>query len=453
MKNIITREQINKNIIIHQDDLTFDYTDFCGFIDFWKIILVEKYQATAGKTCYLNCLYLDIHWCALFFAAAELGIIILSDSPVNKANHIHNTNNPFKKIDYFITANPTEYRENYNNSNLANYIIGHDEYYSYKIKNTTLYQNISNLVLCNECMPITMDYSTAPGELVHISTSHKKASIVAKNIIKNLNLGSNDSFLHTRVNYPIFSIIFTVFLPAFIAGNKQFLVNDHYRLTDNDTVVEDYNILSNFVHRNNITHVLIPTPNKILDYLTVSPAVMHSLNIITYFQITEPIINLMIEKNIKSIKGSFGDRTIGQCIFFKEVLPSTDINTYDVSAVGQHPTDIYDVKIQNEVLYIAIPEIGQEWKTSNDMFELVNQNYCFRGRKQLLRFDGIWFDQQSIEQLVSDFFTEQVKLNFDHTNFKIQITTNCLDSDKEKFLSLVDAQFSGLSTHVNFLNK
>ena len=58
MENTITRHCINPEMLIHLHDenfnldhiKTWNYTEFCEFIDFWKVILVEKYNAQPGQT-------------------------------------------------------------------------------------------------------------------------------------------------------------------------------------------------------------------------------------------------------------------------------------------------------------------------------------------------------------------------------------------------------------------
>ena len=114
-KNIITRHCLNKDLIIYQHDDNlqlnheFNYTQLCDMIDFWKVLLVEKYNATPGQTCYLGQKSQDIYYYSLFFAICELGLVLVVDLPRVKDTRNLKTDyrlNMHGKIDYcFIDLN------------------------------------------------------------------------------------------------------------------------------------------------------------------------------------------------------------------------------------------------------------------------------------------------------------------------------------------------------------
>lgn len=111
IKNIITRHCLNKDLIIYQHnsdqhlDHAVNYDQLCDMINYWKVLLVEKYQVSAGQTCYIDLGKQDIYYYSLFFAICELGLAIVVDLPnVNaftdvKTNHRLNMHG---KIDFWF---------------------------------------------------------------------------------------------------------------------------------------------------------------------------------------------------------------------------------------------------------------------------------------------------------------------------------------------------------------
>jgi hypothetical protein len=113
---------------------------------------------------------------------------------------------------------------------------------------------------------------------------------------------------------------------------------------------------------------------------------------------------LVKDKNVNYICSPFGDTTIGQAIFNKKVTPATDLATYDVTNQGVVPDDFYEVEVRDGALWIAIPSLNQEWRTSGDAYEVINGEYYFRGRANQYRINNEWLALGDIEREVDRLF-------------------------------------------------
>ena len=432
MKNIISRYCINPDISFPEYDIDtgelvkiHNYDDFCHLIDRWKIILVKKYNAQPGQTI-IFLVGPNLYYYSLIFAAAELGLVFIVDWP--KVNAEKDLEDPkismHGEIDYiFIDANfhttghPQAMNEWMIQRNLRfgrNFLYQH-EFYNYEI---TKSPGITDIIKAVWATPeSSLIHTCSSGTTVNPKKtieSHKKVYQMS-NRLTNLYFKKNDSALHYKTMHHGSMCIH--FLPAFMAGGAQFTpdgVNgDHVSM---DPVIK-------FVVDKKINQLFLYKQDMLLYFLKNTPQLEHKVDITTLFQITPQIMSLMKGKNVNCIRSSFGETTIGVSFFMKTVDQTTPIDNYDVYNMSPALDDFYQFEIRNNYLWVAIPSLQQEWKTSNDVFAVVDGNYHFKGRAHSYRINEEWIKLVELEQIVIQLFG----LSNDKSNANIVI-----DSDHHK---------------------
>ena len=66
--------------------------------------------------------------------------------------------------------------------------------------------------------------------------------------------------------------------------------------------------------------------------------------------------------------------------------------------------DFFQFELRNGNLYISCPALNEDYRTSNDIFEIINGDYYFKGRANQYRINGEWIKLNEIEQKVQQLF-------------------------------------------------
>ena len=271
-----------------------------------------------------------------------------------------------------------------------------DEFDSYKILDQSQWDTITNTVYCKPTDPFIYSSSSGttglPKKLVN---NHKKVYLMAERLGRLLHFESTDSVLHTRNIHHGASMCYH-FLPGFMIGKKQFT----YTMKSNS----DIPAITKFVNDNKINKLFLYTSSFLTNFLSAVPKVDHSVKITTLYQITTESLNLLKEKNIQSIQSPFGDTTIGLGFFVKTADQTTSLLNYDVSNMGPQSDDFFQCKVVDQMLYVQCPELNESWATSNDCFEIINNDYYFRGRANQYRINHDWINLNQLELMVKTLF-------------------------------------------------
>ena len=409
-KNIITRHCLNKDLIIYQHnddyhlDHTFNYTQLCDMIDYWKVLLVEKYQTTAGQTCYIDLTKQDIYYYSLFFAICELGLVIVVDLPnINAFTNLKTDHrlNMHGKIDYWF-ADAQRQIDQWNKIRFE-YISVHvispaEEFDHYTIKDHSLYKSIAGAIWCTPAMPLIYTSSSGTtGIPKKVADSHHKIYSMGKRMIPLMDFKKSDRICHTKsIHHGASFVLF--FLPGFMACDNH--LTKIWSAGQKDSTKN----LVEFAIREKPNQLFLYTTEFLTEFLQLLPPIDHKLELLTLYQITPEIIKLQKEKNIAVIKSTYGESTIGSAILLKIVPKDVDIATYEINNMGPRLDDYYNLRITNGQLDVSIPSINQDWKSAGDKFTLVNDNYYFHGRSDLYRIGYTWIEIRILEREVNEHF-------------------------------------------------
>lgn len=414
MQDVITRHLINPDMLLHEHDVetgelvkVYTREEFFTLIDRWKIVLVDKYGVMPGNTiCVL--LWPSIPYYALVFAAAELGLTFIVGWPHCEAERdlydhkvamwgkidlviIHRDH---EKSDHVKYVGYYEMQRNY----MYGKTIGYEEdLYDYDINQCQRITEIINTIGATPDTDLLWSSSSGTtGVPKKLTDSHKKVYRMAKRLAGQL-FSKNNSVMHIENIHHGASMCY-YFLPAFMLGGKSYTSNGLHGNTGTlDPVIK-------FVMDNEINQVFMFRTEHAEYFLKHMPRAKHTVNIITLLQITPMMLPLIREKNVNWVKTSFGDTAIGMGFFTKHVDQSTDPETYDVANMGPLRDDFWQIEVRDGQLYVACQELGQEWRTSGDQFEIINGEFYFRGRANQYRIGDEWIKLNDLEQEVRRLF-------------------------------------------------
>jgi acyl-coenzyme A synthetase/AMP-(fatty) acid ligase len=440
-ENIITRHCLNQDLIIYQHndklqlDHEFNYAQLCDMIDYWKVLLVEKYNITAGQTCYLDLSKQDIYYYSLVFAICELGLIIVIDLPlINSFTKLETDYrlNMHGKIDYWF-ADSTQLADQTNQIRFnyigRNIVDPFEEFNNYTIKDHSLFKTIASAIWCTPEMPLIWTSSSGTTNVPKkVIESHHKIYSMSKRMIPLLNFKKSDRVCHTK-NIHHGSSVVLFFIPSFMACDYH--LTKVWSVADPNASVQK---LVKFTDQEKPNHLFLYTTDFLTEFLQLTSAVDSKLELLTLYQITPEIIKLQKEKNVAVIRSTYGESTIGSAILLKNVPKDVDLGSYEITNMGPKVDDFYDLQIENNQLEVSIPGIGQGWKSTGDVFTILNNNYYFHGRSDLYRIGYSWINIGELEKEVTAHFgTSEGRAN----------ATAVIDSEMQKIYLAVWTDTAG----------
>lgn len=425
--NIITRHWMNPDILIHDHDIetgkllhSYDFSEFSGLIDRWKAILIEKYDVKPGQAISVV-MGPNVRYYALLFACMELAMPFIVDWP-----HCYSENDltlpklqMFGHFEYVYQArfhyDPSHPRhvpwEVKRDKMYTNHTIFQEEFFEYELKDPTLVSKMADVIWATpESTFLITSSSGTTGFPKRIEMNHHKMYLMSDRMGRKLFV-PGDSVLHTT-NLHHGAACGHHFLPGFRYGKEQFTL--HHTLATYDVI--------KFVIENKINQVFRYTSDLLAEFLQEMPRVDYRLQLTTLFQITPPCVSLIKEKNVHYAQSLFGGNEIGIGMFFKRVDQSTDSETYDVRNMGPAESDFWDIELRDGDLWLKSDLIPQEWRTSNDRFELNEKGeFIFLGRANEYRIWGEWFKLRDLESKTRELFGAGANIVPDPDNQQIYL--------------------------------
>jgi len=417
MNNLLSRNLISADFLLFQENQetreTFHITrdQLFSMIDFWKVLLVEKYNAKPGQKVLLEFNLTNAYYYSAIFAVWELGMIMIIDWPhaysYEDATSYRMTMHG--KLDFAIVysgqADPNDklfysfwdYERNRLNSNT---IITEKDFDNYVIQDRNKFNLVSKKIFSQPDMDAVWSASGGTTGLPkQVKIKHREIFLQAERLCKHLGFVSGENTLHVNNLHHGASMCYH-FLPSFMISKNHYVFNADIKLGS-----EYYRKLSEYINERRINKVLLYSSESLTKFLTHTVKLQHKLDIITLFYVNKQCIELIKKKNISSIRNVFGDTTIGYGFLVKIVDQNTDPETYINNKIGPKLDDFFDFKIEDGYLYVKAVGLGEtEWKTSKDKFELKNGFYYFYGRGTEFRICDEWINLGTIDKKITDLF-------------------------------------------------
>ena len=436
---VITRSCINPNIVLHRTNTNFDvvqsidYAEFCGMINFWKMFFVEQYVVIPGQRIFIVGTP-GYNYYGAVFAAMELGLVLILDWPhcYSEEDLSNYKVTMFGTIDYLVYLDSADPKENIQwdqerNRRFVRNVITLDDFQAYNIQDGTRYQQVSEMICCAP-NDIVVEYpsSGTTGNPKKITNTHRKIYLMSQRIARMFNFAATDNILHlTNLNHGHGLCLH--FLPAFMTSNK------HYSTSPNN-----FSGLVKFISDKKINRALLYTSQLLIDFLEQTEKLYHPLRILTLYQITPEIIRLMRDKGVAQINSTFGDTAIGAGFLLKTETPNTDLTNYSPSNYGPKVDDFWQFDIRDGVLWVKSDVLEQDWATSNDQFEIIDDCYYFRGRADRYKINDEWVELADVEQVVRNAFGADANIAVDLEMQQIYLAVWRADAVAE---SVVNAYF------------
>ena len=376
---MITRQVINSAMVFQYHDKlahikTYSYEDFCDRIDRWKMFYVEQYNAQPGQTVLVDFTKMTIDYFASIFAAAELGLILITGVPNEwrKQNGKDTDVIPTVavQVDYILDFDTKSDWDHKLYAALGKNVIPNAYWQDYQVKNKDQLRTIKDLIHCRDDSVLTLNLATQS------TATHKEIVAVSRRLSDILGYNDQASAVHTKNMHLLSSNFCWSFLPAFMVCREHFVFNDSDVPGSNDY----FYILGEFVLENNINFVSIDhiVPKSLVTFLKDIGSVQFDLHINTTDAINREAVNQLKIKNIKSINGIFGSNGL----FVKKVDANTPAHQLQMNNFGAPVDDFYQFQIDNNQLYYSCPSLNKDWQTDNDLFIVKNGEYHYAGRAQ-----------------------------------------------------------------------
>jgi hypothetical protein len=458
--NILSRNLISADFVLNQENLhtgevfQINRDKFCKMIDYWKILLVEKYKAQPGQTVMLEFNLTNAYYYSAVFAVWELGMIMIVDWPhaFSLEDATSHRMTMHGKVDFaMVYSRQTDPKDkdfysfwDYERNRLnCNVIITEQEFDDYQIQDHNIASQILNTTFATPDLDAVW---TATGGTTglpqQIKITHQEIVLQTLRLCKHLNFQSNENTLHTNNLHHGASMCYH-FLPSFITSKNHYVFN--HRPDSNY-----YKNLCKYVVDHQINKILLYSSEKLINFLEQTPKINFNLDIVTLFYVNEQCVRLMQEKNIASIRNVFGDTTIGYGFLVKVVDQNTDADKYVTNRIGPQLDDFFEFDIVDGFLHVKAQGLGQtQWKTSSDKFKKINNDYYFYGRGTNFRIGDEWINLGDIDKVVHDLFGVDgatVVIDNEEQQLYLSIWAPSQTAEQE-FLQYIDMHFEHIKVN------
>lgn len=464
-KLVISRELILPEINLRQvnsDDsfASFSYKQICDMIDFWKVLLWEKYNARPGDKAVVEFNLTNVYYYSAVFACWELGITTIVDwIHANDETQAHSKYfRTHGKIDFAIVFseqfNPDS--QFYNKWDClrtelnCKHIITEKDFDNYAIIDHGIFDDVAQKIFAEpDTDAIWTATSGSTGDPKQQKVTHREAVLQTQRLITHLAIQKDDNILHTSNLHHGASACYH-FLPSLIQSKNHYILNFDAP-NQSKTIKEEHGErLYKLVQNEKINRLFLYTPYILNFFLVNSKEYSHRVDITTLYYCPSSLIKLAKEKNINVIKSIFGDTTIGYGFLIKTVFPVTEnLDTYEPNKISKKLDDFFDFKIdENRHLHVCIPGLGKtDWKTSNDCFELKNNEYYFLGRGTDYRICDEWVSLSEVESKLQECFggypDENATVVIDNEEQQIYLAIWNENTNAEKqFLNWIKSRYS-----------
>lgn len=433
MEQVLSRHIINPDIVIHDESGDVDYTKLCSLIDQWKVLLVEKYYAQPGKKIVIEFTIPNATYYAAHYAAWELGMIIIGEWPYayDDEDVYSHRMTMHGRIDYAIVSYgqtiPSDSLFNYWNyrRTTANvdFVITDKEFEEFRTPHPERVDVITQSILATPDMDALWGASGGTtGAAKPTNNSHKKLYLSSLRHVKLLNLQPTDHCLHIQ-NALYGAGVWYWFLPVTMAAKE------HSIFVSKDSVE-----ISKVIKQKQINKVQFHTLPLILNFIDSLDKIDHDLELSSLFVIPKEYVEKIQQKNIKTVHMVFGDTTIGGTFFLKKIDQNTVPSMYERNCMEELPDDFFKFELREGLLWMCIPSIGQEWRTSLDRFEIRDNKYYFYGRGNQYVIAGDTITLGDLDAEVERLFGVNAMIVVDDKEQKIYLSIWKENSDAEEEL-------------------
>lgn len=393
---IISRHFIRQDLEYHENKQIYYYNDFVVGINKWKNILYNKFNMRPGMTVALIDMYIYFDYCTLFFAAAELGLKVLTipkrpetaDGRVAVLDKVVANLGLIDLMYYYSEDNIIIQAGNMAMPREA--LVNMTKFYSKQLMTHNDFicdytaHDMDSVILAQEdSVLIWTTTSGTTGDPKPIEYNHSQLSIIAERNAKILGLTDQNVSINHTVNMHHSAILMANFLPAF--GYSRCHHADTYDISLPH--LEYVKALINSIKEKQTNKVLLPFNlmlESLLKYIIKNNINLdHKLDILVGgFNVSKSYVEMFKSTNINKISSMFGsNETLGP-LLISEVNHDTVLEEYNPQFIGRPVDDLFQIDLDNlNCIVVTSPSLYPGKIVMNDHARGNNiDGYIYEGR-------------------------------------------------------------------------
>jgi len=453
---VISRDYVTQNLSYHDQKNTFTNQELNDNINFWKIILFEKYHMRPGMSIGLVDQSVSFTYTSLFFAAAELGlkILIFPEKPTREDGYSSKMETLVKSwgfVDLIYYDNVTK-----NTPSLVNMCrrystktMQEDIFHEYTIDNPATFNNVSTKIFsAPDDVLLWTTSSGTTGEPKLLTYTHQQLYRIGKRNAVVLDL-KNQRIAHVR-NMHHAAVLMANFLPGFAGADE------HYQFVSQFT--DDVEEFVNFVIANKISRLMLSWKSMLdnmLDYMIKNEMQFeHSIDIIVGgYYITPDYVEKIQKVRVARLRSMFGGNETCGPILLRTIDATTTTDNYQINYMGNTVDQFFNVNIVDGKLSVGCPALYPQTIQLEDLFAGNSvDGYTHLGRSNFYRINETDFQISELADIVNqngvsaDVVVDvayqkiyiavwQGQINLDDVNSKLSEKFSRLQFDKVAYLN------------------
>jgi hypothetical protein len=436
--DVISREFVHQDLVFTEGNSskTHNRDDFYNAVSYWKIILYEGYNLRPGDRICIYDSTVGFLYSTLFFAAAELGIEIISppEKAIDTSGYVDKMeimalDRGLPNVGFIDDINLKDIAVAAMCKRYSGTLVNQQIFFDYTIKDHKLYKELSDTIFAKpDDILVTTTTSGSTGLPKIVSYTHKQLHRLA---IRNAELldFKNHAICHTRNMHHAF-VLFCHLLSTFYATPKHY----SFPLVRNETELE----FVNFVKEKKISRLALSykglLDSMLLTMINNDIKFEHDLDIIVGgFHVSAEYIDAVKKTNVKNIKSIFGSNEAFGPIFVKITNQESDIETYRSDWFPPAPDNFMKINSLSDKISVTVESLGVYNVLLDDT--LVGDNisgYVHKGRDNLFRINEIDFKIHELNTLISPYCTGDFDVCADPANQKLHLAIWSGDVDFAK---------------------
>jgi acyl-CoA synthetase (AMP-forming)/AMP-acid ligase II len=424
---IISRHFVRKDLEYHEDDQIYYYNDFVVGINKWKNILYNKFNMRPGMTMALIDMNVYFDYCTLYFAAAELGLKILTipkrpSTPDGRVDLLDKIVANLGKLDlmYYYSAESIVLQA-YNMSMPRQALVNMTNLYSRQLMTFADFigeytpSNIDEVIFAQEnSILVWTTTSGTTGEPKPVEYTHSQLSIIAERNARILGFTDDNTTVSHTANMHHSAILMANFLPAF--GHARCHHADIHDISF--TPLEYVKSLIKSIKQKQTNKVLLPFSLMLELFLKEV-----SENNITFdqkldivvggFNVSKAYVETFKLTNINKISSMFAsNETLGP-LLISDVTHDVLLNEYNPQYIGKPVDDLFQLTLDdNSRIVVSSPSLYPGSIVMDDQVRGNNTDgYIHLGRFNQLaggdrRINEVNFQIKEVEHIVRRIFTK-----------------------------------------------
>jgi hypothetical protein len=420
---IISRHILHPEIIVNG----FDRDNLCNMIDYWKVLLWEKFEMRPGEKIALGTSSVGPYYISLLLASFELGlIVVVTDSMTSESvNPYHTKQSVYEdlKLCIYDDANNTSY--SLKNNALFFKILCHiDIFDTYQIQDPELYNKLKNKLFAtpNDVALHTTSSGTTGTPRV-ITKTHKYLIDSSTRQIKVWDFKPNDRVLHTRqISH---GAVFDLFwLPSLMACREHWIY------------IVDYNSSSDvkewlsIIYQNKISKIFLTSTHHCDLFLNSCQTFDYDIDIIAIGTFKDSWSQLVKEKNITRFIVSYGATELGNAVLINECNPSNADefikNTY------YFPDNAFEIVEYNDTSTTFVNHFDNDLQiVLQDRWQpLDSHHWQFLGRTSNFKINDTYVTEAQLSDIVKKYIKNEfaVVIDTEYQDIYLAVYDQSIDS-------------------------